>query len=111
MLSAKWNRDSGWKEDLAFHHCSETLLLKAMDSWHLVSTGILPGRITVVSTQHGKLGGNLSAITPDSLVLLLLECTCFNAKAGIQAVMQRQEYQRCSMLCIVNRLPDCWLCI
>ena len=57
-----------------------------MDSWHLVSTGILPGRITVVSTQHGKLGGNLSAITPDSLVLLLLECTCFNAKAGIQAV-------------------------
>ena len=38
QLCAKWSRDSGWKEDLAFHHWSDTMLNKALDSWHLVST-------------------------------------------------------------------------
>ena len=38
QLCARWSRDSGWKEDLAFHHCSETILIKAMDSWRLVRT-------------------------------------------------------------------------
>lgn len=37
QLSARWSRDSGWKEDLAFRHCSETMLIKAVDSWRLVS--------------------------------------------------------------------------
>ncbi len=33
---ARWSRDSGWKEDLAFGHRAETLLLKCMEGWHLV---------------------------------------------------------------------------
>ncbi|DBA76407.1 hypothetical protein WJX77_011009 [Trebouxia sp. C0004] len=32
---ARWSRDSGWKEDLAFGHRAETLLLKCMEGWHL----------------------------------------------------------------------------
>ena len=52
QLSAKWSRDSGWKEDLAFHHCSETLLIKAMDSWRLVSTGLPSGHTTVNKAQQ-----------------------------------------------------------
>ena len=32
----RWSRDSGWKEDLAFGHRAETLLLKCMEGWHLV---------------------------------------------------------------------------
>ena len=35
-LCAKWGRDSGWKEDMAFDHWSETMLLKAMQSWQMV---------------------------------------------------------------------------
>ena len=33
---ARWSRDSGWKEDLAFGHRAETLVLKCMEGWHLV---------------------------------------------------------------------------
>jgi len=36
QLCARWSRDSGWKEDLAFGHRAETLLLKCMEGWHLV---------------------------------------------------------------------------
>ena len=36
QLCAKWGKDSGWKEDLAFDHWSETMLVKAVDSWQLV---------------------------------------------------------------------------
>ena len=77
-LSAKWSRDSGWKEDLAFHHCSETLLIKAMDSWRLVSTGTLSGPINVNRTA-----GALGSIMPDSLVSLLLECDLLQCQSRL----------------------------
>lgn len=51
QLSARWSRDSGWKEDLAFRHCSETMLITAMDSWRLVSNATLSGYTTVSTSQ------------------------------------------------------------